>query len=761
MIQPQPAPPTRFRAVRPADRRAALALTLAICAGHAAAQTAVPEPGSAAQPAATTALKEELKWLQAEKISVSTASLRSESLDRAPATVRVITQRQIQERGYRTIEDVLKGLPGVDVLNHVHPDSKNIVTMRGITGNNKFIILQDGIRISGPTGETDLQISENFPLYMARQVEVLSGPASALYGADAFSGVINIITEEPTEAGTVRGSLAGGSFSTYQLDFLASKRFSDAVAVSFGGHHQQSQGAPLSEKYFSSFHRGSDFLLPGDAPYAPAYRSFSTYLKVDLWENLTVGWRQSFLATSLADAELPGGQFSNLGIAPYDGPPENPALLANAYVTYKFTVNERFSGQVQANYSRYERLPHSGYRNFYTSTPAPVFEYIQAYKYALGERYQVEARGSLEVGEKHVFTGGLTADYSYAIPKTPDLASPYDTSKGPAQQGQNYLNTTIPAKIYEEESYNAGAFLQAQTDWTDRLSSTVGLRFDYNTEYGETVNPRLGLVFQQTPETTWKMLYGSAFLAPSTHRRFENFGRFDSATTSSYQLIPNPDLKPEQLKTLELSLTHKLTPDLTAGVVGFYTLVDDSIRGTALAGGNTTAIPGVLIANVQQYQNVGTLISRGMEFTLDQTWKTDLNRFDVWGSFTFLNGHLKDRAAGLMYDLPYTSTEILKLGATWNHNDRVVVTPSVNFNGPQAGYVATLGDNGFGQRTPAFYVVNLSAEVRSRNQNLSAFVRVDNLLDARYYNGGQGGGAFFFLTPQDSRQIVVGLKAKY
>ena len=764
-LQPVPALPSRFRDVRSANCCAALALTLAICAGHAVAQTATNAPASGT---ATTALKDELKWLQAEKISVSTASLRSESLDRAPATVRVITQRQIQERGYRTIEDVLKGLPGVDVLNHVHPDSKNIVTIRGITGNNKFIILQDGIRISGPTGETDLQISENFPLYMARQVEVLSGPASALYGADAFSGVINIITEEPTEAGRVRGSLAGGSFSTYQLDFLASKRFSDAVAVSFGGHHQQSQGAPLSEKYFSDFHRGSDYLLPGDAPYAPAYRSFSTYLKVDLWENLTVGWRQSFLATSLADAEIPGGQFSNLGVAPYDGPPENPSLLANAYVTYKFTVNERLSGQVQANYSRYERLPHSGYRNFYTSDLS--FNYNQAYKYALGERYQIESRATLEVGEKHVLTGGLTADYSYAIPKTPDLAAPYNTSLSPSQQGQNYLNTAFPAQIYEEASYNAGVFLQAQSDWTDRLSSTVGLRFDYNTEYGETVNPRVGLVFQQTPETTWKMLYGSAFLAPSVHRRFENFGRFGNpfttgpafpATTASFYLIPNPDLKPEQLKTLELSLTQKLTPDLTAGVVGFYTLVEDAIRGQFSATPNTTFIPGATLLTTQQYQNVGTLTSRGVELTLDQSWKSDLARFDLWGSFTYMNGELKSRGTTVRYDLPYTSTELLKLGATWNYNDRVVVTPSVNFNGPQSGFVSTPGKNGFGSRTPAFYVVNLSTEVRSANQNLSAFVRVDNLLDARYYNASQGGDAFFFRTPQDSRQVVVGLKAKY
>lgn len=724
------------------------------------AQDAKPEGAKEEKPRNTvTTLAQELAWLQAEKLTVSTASFRAESPERAPATVRVITQRQIEERGYRNLEDVLKSLPGVDVLNHVHSDSKNIVTIRGVTGNNKFVVLQDGIRISGPTGETDLQVSENYPLYMAKQVEILSGPASALYGADAFTGVINIITQTPTEEGMVRGSFAGGSFETYQLAVFAAKRFSSAVAVSLGGHWQESHGAPLSEQYYSDFHRGGDFLLPGDAPYHPGFKSFSTFLKVDLWEDLTVGWRQSFLATSLTDAELPGGPFSLLGIVPYDGSPENPTAQATAYAAYKFTANERFSGLVRANYSRYERLPHSGYRNYYTSDI--FFNYNQTYKYAFGERYQIESRGTLEVGERNTVTAGLTGDYSYSIAKTPDLATPYNTRLRPSQQGQFYLNTTIPAKIYDESSYNAGAFAQLQTEWTDRISSTVGFRGDYNTKYGETFNPRAGLVFNQTPDTAWKMLYGSAFLAPSADRRYESFGRFDSATTSSFQLIPNPDLKPEQLKTLELSLTHKFTPDLTAGVVGFYTLAEDTIRGVALPGGNTTAIPGVTIGSVQQYQNVGTLTSRGVELTLDQSWKTTRSRFDVWGSFTYLNGELKTRGSNIRYELPYTSTELLKLGSTWNYNERFILSPSLNLNGPQAGFVSSPGTDGFGQRTPGFVVVNLYAEVRSRNQNLSAFVRVDNLLDARYYNASQGGGYNFFRTPQDSRSVMVGIRAQF
>lgn len=721
----------------------ALALTLAICTGQAVAQTTDPSPAPAtATRASAAALREELKWLQAERITISTASLHAESVERAPATVRVLTRRQLQERGYRTLEDVLKSLPSVDVLNHVNTDSKSVTTIRGVTGNERFIILQDGIRISGPTGGADLQISENYPLYMARQVEFLAGPASALYGADALTGVINIITDEPTREGTLRGELAGGSFQTTQLSFFSAKRFTDSVAISIGGHHQLSDGAPLSRLYPADFAT----LPAGAAPYSSPVRSFSTFAKVELWEHLTLGWNQSFISTSAAEAELPGTTTL------YDQSPVNPTVLATAYARYKRDINERIQADVQASYTRYERLPNSGYHDVFTG-------YARAYNYAYGERYHFEPRVSIEL-DRHVLAAGLTADLTYAIPRTVDLASPYDPRKGPQQQGQNYLGSAIPAQIFDERAFNTGVFLQAQTEWSERISTTVGLRFDYNSEYGETFNPRLGLVFQQTPETTWKMLYGRSFLAPSAHLRFENYGQV-AVPTTAYFFIPNPDLKPEQLQTLELSWSHRITDHTTFGVVGFYTMMSQTILPVFTAGaGNTTFIPGTTITDTEQYQNVGELQSRGVELTLDHEWKGTLSRLNLWASFTYVNGQVKDRLSSTSFDLPFTSTELLKLGATWNYNDRFIFTPTANFNGPQAG-AASPDTIGFGTRTPAFFVVNLYAELRNARQNFALFVRADNLLDRRYYNAGFGGDYNFYATPQDSRTVTVGLRAGF
>lgn len=694
-------------------------------------------------------LTDELKWLKAEKLTVTTASLREEDLAHAPATVRVITRRQIEERGYQSLNELLAGLPGVDVLNHSQAESKNRIGIRGISGNNKFLILQDGIRINSPTGEPITPVLENFPLLAAKQVEVLYGPASALYGADAFTGVINIITDRPTPEGTLRASMDYGSFDTYRMNFHAAKQLTDSVGLTLGGHWQQSEGVDLSKEY------PGDVVLGAQPKFFGEFSSFSTHAKLDLWENLTLGWQQSQMITPTSEGGLPA---SNT----YAAKAESRTLLLTAYARYKHTFSERASGQVQVNYSRYEQLPESKFNNAASG-------FVNGFKYGLGERYQVESQFSLDLSDKHTFTTGLVFDYIHSIPHTADLSSPYDTSKPASQQGFTYAGTAgaIPIQIFETDYFTGGGFAQLQTEWNERLSTTAGLRVDYNQDYGATVNPRVGAVFQQTEATTWKALYGRAYLAPSPFLRFENFGALTAPVfpavlfTGGFFRVPNVDLKPEQLQTFELSLSHKLAEGLTFGAAGYYTLVDDLTLAAPSPAPNTTFIPGATIAAPTSNQNIGTAEVVGVDLTLDYSFTTDRSRLDVWSSLSLMHGSLHDKVLNRDYDLPFTSTEMLRVGSTWNFMDRFILTPSVNVNGPQAGFVTAAGSANFQQRVPAFVTVNLYAEVRNRSQNISGYVRINNLLDNHYYGAGTGTGSTFFRSPQDTRWVQAGLKVMF
>ena len=143
----------------------------------------------------TNARFENMSLEELLNVRITTASRVSQRAGEAPATVIVITKKQIETRRYRNLAEVLNDLPDVKVNDKSDPQSFNTFSIRGITRQDKFVILMDGIKVSSPVND-QLPVLENFPIYLAKQIEVVLGPGSALYGADAMSGVINIITDK-------------------------------------------------------------------------------------------------------------------------------------------------------------------------------------------------------------------------------------------------------------------------------------------------------------------------------------------------------------------------------------------------------------------------------------------------------------------------------------------------------------------------------------------------------------------------------------
>lgn len=714
----------------------------------------VPAPAQAlpatqaAQPEAQ--LADELKWLRAERVTAVTAALREEDLAHTSGTVRVITRRQIEERGYRSLDQLLRDQPGVDVLDHSQSESKGRIAIRGITGNNKFLILQDGIRVNAPTGEPITPIAENFPLFAAKQVEILYGPASALYGADAFTGVINIITETPTQDGTLRFGVEGGSFNGYRSDLYAAKQLTDTVAVSVGGHWQQSDGTDLSKAY------PADVVLGTQPAYVGDFSSFSTHATVSVGENLTVGWQQSLFVAPTSESGLPAA-------VSYAARAENHTLLLTAYGRYKRAFGARAEGRVQLNYSRYEQLPASKFSN-------AAGGFRDAFKYGLGERFQIEPRFSVATGNRHTVTTGAVLDVMHSVPHTANLPQKYDRRKSPAQQGYSYPGTggAVPIELFEFNYINTGGFAQIQTEWNPVLSTTVGVRVDHNQQFGSTaVNPRVGVVYQPSPRTSWKALYGRAYLAPSPFLRYENFGTLSPSAnpgglfTGGFFRVPNPDLAPERLHTVEASLSQQLGKRLTVTATGYATRVQNLTLAAPASAPNRSFIPGAVIALPTSNQNIGEADVTGVDVTVAYAYAGTLARLDVWSSASLLRGSLADQSLNRVYDLPFTAETMARAGLTFNYGDRLIVSASAIVNGSQAGFVTSDRSPNFQKRVPGYAIAHLNAELWNKGHRLAATVRVHNLLDNRYYNAGNSTAATYFRSPQEARSVQVGLRLRF
>jgi len=141
-------------------------------------------------------------------IEVVTASKKLEKISDAPATVLVITKQEIRDRGYSNLKDVLHDLPGMEAIEYYFSEIGTLVPIRGVVGNNKIIILVNGMKVNPPGGE-EFPLRGDFSVRYAERIEVIYGPGSTLYGQDAISAVINVITQQPAEqlSGEVLGAL--------------------------------------------------------------------------------------------------------------------------------------------------------------------------------------------------------------------------------------------------------------------------------------------------------------------------------------------------------------------------------------------------------------------------------------------------------------------------------------------------------------------------------------------------------------------------
>ena len=134
---------------------------------------------------------EELMNIQLESATRYEARLRN-----VPVFAVVITRQQIEERGYASLLDVLHDVPGFDII-HVNGLYPQLVHQRGLRGNNnRTLVFVDGILIQNLYEMNMLGTALDYDLSNVQQIEIIYGPASALYGSNAVTGIINIRTRE-------------------------------------------------------------------------------------------------------------------------------------------------------------------------------------------------------------------------------------------------------------------------------------------------------------------------------------------------------------------------------------------------------------------------------------------------------------------------------------------------------------------------------------------------------------------------------------
>ncbi len=525
-------------------------------------------------------------------------------LDKAAAIATVITADDIAAMGVTDIDQALETVPGLHVGRGDQIAAPKFY-MRGITSgfNAQTLVLINGIPITSLFTGNRSNVWAGMPVKVVQRIEVIRGPGSALYGADAFSGVINIITKTGQDIRDSNGGLdaphtvAGaraGSFNTR------------ALWLEHGGVYGGFDVGLMLEAETTD---GWDALVRADQQTA---------------------WDQVFgTAISLAPGPINMGKDtleSRLDIsrghsrfrAGFQGRYHLETGLGTAQTLDP--RGELLSQRVNADYSwtRGDLSPDWGLEaraSYYRGTMQVTEDMILFPPGAFGGAFPDGFIGNPEFKEENArldlsatFKGWerhrvrLGAGFYWGDMFEVTEAKNFTVALAPRPGGLEDVSDTAETFLPEAQRTNSHVFLQDEWKLDPAWQLTSGIRYDHYSDVGNSVNPRMALVWAATDRITTKLLYGSAFRAPAL---------VESAAASNPVALGNPDLKPEKIDTYELALSHHVASDLLYTANVFYYQIDDMID----------FVPNGV---VKQAQNVGRRKGKGFELEMDYTVMPDL-----------------------------------------------------------------------------------------------------------------------------------------
>jgi outer membrane receptor for ferrienterochelin and colicin len=732
----------------------------------------------------------------AKEKEVKTASLSADKLVDAPATVYLVTQEDIAEQGLQYLNDVLELIPGIEIQEKAHYYSNNIHTVRGVQGTKKFILLLDGVRISSFVASLSLY-NKNIFIGNAAQIEIVLGAASALYGADALTGVINIISQRP-ENTSLSVSQQVGRFGTQSYDVHATLKTKN-VSFLLNAAHYRSQDAPLPkfypqdpsyDWYLNHYSKTGAMPLQGaeDSVILPIY-PYQTPISA-YWINFLAAGKKWEI----------GGQFNSEKMSGSFGYPSEYASFspkdfftlngANIFGKYYFSnKSNTLSIQSLLNFNYNELSPKSSSTNAFGT-----FEKV--YYYGFDRTFQTNHNLEYQLSKNQKLQAGLGFNYTDALPTHFNIFPQPFTRGNLSQQfaNQYYVgsNDTLDngqavslakTNLKIANQYNIGVFVQHKIALQNKLFITSGLRLDYIRQEASILRPtaKIGIVYTPTNSLNIRANFGTAFLAPALDYVYVDYVAAvpvtdtNTNTVSSYSIpyafIGNNKLKEEQMYNGELGVSYSKN-NLFLSAVGFASQINNFISSKSFSQPEIDefnakgGISGYPVEYIDQYTNQGKLLSYGgsaqaeyrEKFGKNQSLEIRLN-----ANYAYTNGYLSTPSKEILA-LPYTAQHTLKAGFTISYkklsaNVRAIYrssTPNGGLLNESTGRIDQLNNK-------AYYLLNTYISYRIEQPKYSnwyadIFVRVRNLTDNRYYQPTINYLDAMGLSPQDPLRWSVGLK---
>ncbi len=547
-----------------------------------------------------------------------------------------------------------------------------------------------------------------------------------MYGPDAYAGVINLITRD---GGELDGfELRSGYVSTGAWDgsALFGKRVDQHTDFVLGLRAFHGQDFALHEHYTHPDDYGPVGLYSGalgELENEYPIQNFNLLAKIRHKRlSLSLDW-QRYYETNAYTALPWLYAYVRENVWAQD--------LRHLNLTHQTIDREKFDLRASLSLGDYEVDPASNF----TTVNSDLTQKGAAFKYAYSAQIQGSVQATWTPSESFSLVAGGLYAWVKSFPKTQNLPEPF-AANGELIDDLRFYTDALGFVFgsYElsdpyfgrRDFSNLGAFAQANYRPIQTLSATAGLRYDYNSGFGPTLNPRLGLVFEPLAKLKLKAMYGHAYIQPSNYDKWENWA------IPGYMHIPNTKIKPERLRAYEFSANYFPTQDISLRLSLFHNDMRDIIRPisglTPQEHNNGRAFFNPYgNGGVEHNGNLGRITSQGIELAAS----AQVGKFLPSLAYSLLEG--EDFESGL--SVPKISTHKVQAALTFRHRKLSATLHMRYFSdihtSPQNTLYGELGDKSY--LLPANLAILYANLVWSPSESLSVSLAVDNVLNTAYY----------------------------
>lgn len=562
------------------------ALTLLLAASSAAVAS-TPGTGSTASaptdapPSAADAIGTDLADLSLEQlldVRVSAASRFEQRASEAPSAVRVITAEEIRAFGWRTLADALGSLPG---LFSSYDRGYTYLGARGFLRpgdyGSRFLLLVDGHRLNEPIYE-QATIGNEFPLgiELIERIEYVPGPGSSVFGSNAFFGVVNVITRRGADYDGARATVEAGSYGHRRV----AARYGRSGAggdLLIGASFLDVDGDDL---YFPEFDTPED--NHGVAEGRDGERARKFFLKAERGP-LTLS-----LIHSSREKDTPTASYAQRFNDPRSRERDEWSLLG---LNYRGQPNATTQTNAHALFGAYD------YRGAFVYDYPPVTV-------------------NRDVGRaRWIGVGGSVVTTAFAGHK---LLFGVDAQFDLKRDQYNFDEEPYAGYLADERSgHRAGVFVEDEMTLGENLLLNAGLRYDRDSISGGNLSPRVALIHRWSPDTTLKLIHGSAYRSPNA---YELYYHAEGDEDGNGGQLANPDLAPERIRASEIVWSHRVgeRTQLQASVYRYR--ISGLITEVAVEDGATWTTEPLPASGVLVFCNVERADADGIELSGDHRW---------------------------------------------------------------------------------------------------------------------------------------------